>query len=63
MKKITLLFLLLIITSFAFANPWAHRYNIEQTNQNIVVDINTATVVSVEWGEGDWTSTSFGYGQ
>jgi len=62
MKKNSLLFLFLIITSFAFAYPWAHRYNIEQTNQNIVVDINTATVVSVEWGEGDWTSTSFGYG-
>jgi len=50
------------MTNFTSANPWGHRYATVQTNQNIVVDINTSFTVSIEWGEGDWTSSNFGYG-
>lgn len=62
MKKITLLLFLVALSVSLFAQPWAHRYATEQASQNINVDINTSFTVSVEWGEGDWTSTSFGYG-
>lgn len=58
----TLLVLCTYSTSQLFAQPYGHRYSPEQANQNITVDINTTIRVSVEWGEGDWTSSNFGYG-
>jgi len=56
--------LIVLGTSAAFANPWAHRYATEQSSQNIAVDINTVFTVSVEWGQGGWdvNGSSFGYG-
>ena len=62
MKKYYILSLLFVIGLYANANPWGHRYSTEQSDQNITTDINTPFTVSVEWGEGDWTSSSFGYG-
>jgi hypothetical protein len=62
MKKITLLSIISFLPFLVFAYPWAHRYTTEQSNQNISVDISNSFTVSVEWGEGGWTSTSFGYG-
>jgi len=62
MKKITLLSIITFLPFLVFAYPWAHRYTTEQSNQNISVDISNSFTVSVEWGEGSWTSTSFGYG-
>ncbi len=44
------------------AYPWGHRYTTVQANQNITIDISTSFKVSVEWGEGDWETSSFGYG-
>jgi hypothetical protein len=44
------------------ANPWGHRYNNEQPNENIIIKAGVPFTVSVEWGEGDWESSSAGYG-
>ncbi|MBI9036531.1 MAG: T9SS type A sorting domain-containing protein [Bacteroidales bacterium] len=65
MKKFTFLLLLLFLYAATQALPWGHRYDVEQANQNITVDINTSFRVSVEWGEGDWDGamgSAFGYG-
>lgn len=62
MKKnyfLTILFILGSLSSFA---QWGHRYATEQVNQNINVETGTNFTVSVEWGEGDWTNSEFGYG-
>lgn len=59
----TLLFyLLLIFSATSFAQLWGHRYSAEQTNQNISVDVSESFTVSVEWNQGDWTASDFGYG-
>ncbi|MDV7188552.1 T9SS type A sorting domain-containing protein [Lutibacter sp. TH_r2] len=58
--KLLLLITLFIVTS-AFSQ-WGHRYTTEQPNQNITATTADLFTVSVEWGEGDWTSSSFGYG-
>ncbi len=61
MRKI--LFYVFLISSFSVsAEDWGHRYSTEQANQNITVDVNVSVTVSVEWNQGDWTSSSFGYG-
>ena len=53
---------LLFVSGNVFALPFGHRYVAKQADQFIVTDINTDFEVSVEWGEGDWTTSSFGYG-
>jgi hypothetical protein len=63
MKKVLFL-VLVLLPAIIFAQPWGHRYDVEQVSQNIIVDINTPFTVSVEWGEGDWDAdgSKFGYG-
>jgi hypothetical protein len=62
MKKIILLTLTVFIGLQMLALPWGHRYATVQTNQNLTVDVSSSFKVSIEWGEGSWDSSSFGYG-
>ena len=62
MKKIVLFIVLVLFVSFAFANPWSHRYDTWQTAENPSINTGDTQTFAVEWGEGGWTSTSLGYG-
>lgn len=61
-RNLLLIFALLSISAISFAYPWGHRYSAEQANQDITINVGVAFTVSVEWGEGGWDSSDFGYG-
>jgi hypothetical protein len=62
MKKVLVLLSVLMLFSFAFANPWSHRYDTWQAEENPSINTGNTLTFAVEWGEGWWTSTSLGYG-
>ncbi|MCD6233623.1 MAG: hypothetical protein J7K63_01100, partial [Candidatus Marinimicrobia bacterium] len=61
MKRVVIVFFIPICL---LANPWGHRYSTIQDWENGEFNITLGEKInfSVEWGEGDWTNSSLGYG-